>query len=195
MKEIISHIRTEDWAIQSNEDHQQGVALLASRFADEFGMAEWGRIIGLLHDKGKEKKAFQQHILKDSGKDSLIKVEGDYRHAYVGALIAKVLFPKCHLLMDNVLMGHHRGLYDDGDMKEVLKQRMPDDVTIDEINADLEIPRLEKPRDIHHLERMLYSCLVDADYLDTEAFMQPEQSKLRGKYDSLTMLEEKLEAY
>lgn len=195
MKEIISHIRTEDWAIQPNEEHQEGVSLMASKFAADFGMAEWGRVLGLLHDKGKEKKTFQQHILKESGKDPLIKVEGDYRHAYVGALIAKILFPKYHLLMDNVLMGHHRGLYDDGDMKEVLKQRMPDDVTIEKVKADLEIPRLEKSRDVHHLERMLYSCLVDADFLDTEAFMQPEQNKLRGKYDSLMVLEGKLEAY
>ena len=195
MKKIISHIRTEDWAIQSNEEHQQGVSLLASQFAGEFGMAEWGRVLGLLHDKGKEKKAFQQHILKESGKDLYIKVEGDYRHAYVGALIAKELFPKYHLLMDNALMGHHRGLYDDGDMKEVLKLQMPNDVTIDEINARLEVPRLEKPKDIHHLERMLYSCLVDADFLDTEVFMQPEQSKLRGNHESLKVLEGKLDAF
>lgn len=195
MKKIISHIRTEDWTIQSNEEHQQGVSLLTSRFAGEFGMAEWGRVLGLLHDKGKEKKAFQQHILKESGKDPYIKVEGDYRHAYVGALIAKELFPKYHLLMDNALMGHHRGLYDDGDMKEVLKLQMPNDVTIDEINARLEVPRLEKPKDIHHLERMLYSCLVDADFLDTEAFMQPEQSKLRGKHESMKVLEGKLDAF
>ena len=195
MKEIISHIRTEDWAIQPNEEHQEGVSLMASKFAADFGMAEWGRVLGLLHDKGKEKKAFQQHILKESGKEPLIKVDGDYRHAYVGALIAKQLFPKCYLLMINALMGHHRGLYDDGDMKEVLKQQVPDDVTIEKVMADLEIPRLEKSKDIHHLERMLYSCLVDADFLDTEAFMQPEQSRLRGEYDSLTILEEKLEAY
>lgn len=192
---IISHVRQIDGIVQSNEEHQRGVAELASKFASEFGMSEWGRVLGLLHDKGKEKKAFQQHIIKESALDSTIKVEGDYRHAYVGALIAKILFPKQHLLMDNALMGHHRGLYDDGDMKEVLKLQIPDDVTIDEINARLEIPRLEKPKDIHHLERMLYSCLVDADYLDTEAFMQPEQSKLRGNHESLKVLEGKLEAY
>ena len=195
MKEIISHIRTEDWAIQSNENHQQGVSMLASRFADEIGMAEWGRVLGLLHDKGKEKRAFQQHIIKESGLDSGVVVEGDYRHAYVGAILAKQLFPKHHMLMDNALMGHHRGLYDDGDMKEIMKSAIPDDVTINEFKADFEVLRLEKPKDIHHLERMLYSCLVDADFLDTEAFMQPEQSKLRGKYDSLQVLEEKLEAY
>lgn len=191
----ISHVRQPDMAIQSNEEHQQGVSELASKFAGEFGMSEWGRVLGLLHDKGKEKRAFQQHIIKESGLNPETRVDGDYRHAYVGALIAKELYPKFHLLMDNALMGHHRGLYDDGDMREIMKSPIPDEVTIDEINSDLEKPRVEKPKDIHHLERMLYSCLVDADFLDTEAFVQPEQSRLRGNHDSLTTLEKRLEAF
>ena len=192
---IISHVRQSDMAIQSNDEHQRGVAELASKFAEVFGMAEWGRVLGLLHDKGKEKKAFQHHIIKESGLDPKIKVDGDYRHAYVGALIATELFPNLHLLIDNALIGHHRGLYDDGDMRELMKSPIPDEVTVDEINAYLEKPRVEKPKDIHHLERMLYSCLVDADFLDTEAFMQPEQSRLRGDHDSLATLEKRLEAF
>lgn len=54
-------------AIQSNEDHQQGVAERAERFAAEFGMGEWGRVLGLLHDKGKEQQDFQTYIKKVSG--------------------------------------------------------------------------------------------------------------------------------
>ena len=193
--ETIAHVRAGDLTIQTNEEHQQGVARLAAKFAAEFGMAEWGRVLGLLHDKGKEKKAFQQHILKESGKEPLIKVEGDYRHAYVGALIAKQLFPKCYPLMINALMGHHRGLYDNGDMEKVLELEVPNDVNVERIDARLLVPCIGKPQDIHHLERMLYSCLVDADFLDTEAFMQLEQSKQRGRYDSLAVLEEKLDEY
>lgn len=193
---IISHVRQSDMAIQSNDEHQHGVVELASKFAGEFGMAEWGRVMGLLHDKGKEKRAFQQHIMKESGLDRQTSVDGDYRHAYVGALIAKKLFPKFHLLMDNALMGHHRGMYDDGDCKEIMKIQIPEDVSVDGIQARLEVPRLANPKkDVHHLERMLYSCLVDADFLDTEAFMQPEQSRLRGNHDSLVTLEKRLEAF
>lgn len=47
----ISHI-DENRNIQSNEEHQQGVATLASAFAADFGMGNCGRIMGLLHDKG-----------------------------------------------------------------------------------------------------------------------------------------------
>ncbi len=191
----ISHVRQSDLAIQTNEDHQQGVANKAAQFAEVFGMVEWGRVLGLLHDKGKEKKAFQQHIIKESGLDSDIKVDGDYRHAYVGALIAKKLFPQHHLLMDNTLMGHHRGMYDHGDMVEMLKLEIPKDVTTDSIQANLTIPQIGSPKDVHHLQRMLYSCLVDADYLDTEAFMMPEQSKLRGHHSTMKQLEETLELF
>ena len=49
-------------AIQSNEVHQLGVAKLAEDFASVFGMGEWGRIMGLLHDKGKEQKEWQSTL-------------------------------------------------------------------------------------------------------------------------------------
>lgn len=114
---IISHIRENNgkWLFQSNEEHQRGVADLASKFAESFGMAEWGRVLGLLHDVGKEKMAFQQHIMKESGYSPDTSVDGDFNHAYVGGLIAKILFPQATAILSNIIMGHHRGLYDDGD--------------------------------------------------------------------------------
>ena len=139
--------------------------------------------------------AFQQHIQKESGFKPDIKVEGDYRHAYVGALLAKQLLPKYHVLIDNALMGHHRGLYDHGEMIEMLKRPMPNEVSIEKVQANLTLPKVGSPKDIHHLQRMLYSCLVDADYLDTEAFMQPDQSKLRGGHSTIKQLEEKLDSF
>ena len=57
MAEFISHIYQDNvgcWIIQSNEEHSVGVARLAARFAGEFGMSEWGKVLGQLHDKGKE---------------------------------------------------------------------------------------------------------------------------------------------
>lgn len=46
------------------------------------------------------------------------------------------------------------------------------------------------------LTRMLFSCLVDADWLDTERFMSPEEAKKRGHdYDSIPTLLERLESH
>ena len=193
---VISHIKGTPghWTIQSNDNHQQGVALLASKFADSFGMSDWGKVLGLLHDIGKEKKAFQQHIMKESRYCPEAKVEGDSSHAYVGGLIARKLFPQATPILPNIIMGHHRGLYDDGDWKELLKQDIPVEVTIPRVEVELSMPRCVMAReDVHHLVRMLYSCLVDADYLDTEAFMAPEQAELRGAKATMSELCSRLE--
>lgn len=193
---IISHIRPDSFDTQSNEEHQEGVAKLAHQFADSFGMAEWGRVLGLLHDKGKEKNAFQQHIRKESGLEPNLHVDGDYNHAYVGALVTKYLFPKEWFFIANPIMGHHRGLYDDGDFKERMKQELPQEIRIDDIKTDLKFPTIKFEKwDLHHLERMLYSCLVDADYLDTESFMMPEQNRLRGSKSGMAELYQKLQSY
>lgn len=195
---VISHIKGQpgNWSIQSNDEHQRGVAKLAARFADAFGMSEWGRVLGLLHDLGKEKAAFQQHIKKESGYCPDIKVEGDSSHAYVGGIVARQLFPMAATVLSNIIMGHHRGLYDDGEWKELLKQEIPAEVNIPDVKAQLSAPsRQLAQEDFHHLVRMLYSCLVDADYLDTEAFMAPAQAKLRGSKATMTELCSKLEAH
>lgn len=189
----ISHLKQDDcgnWIFQYNEEHQKGVADLASRFASSFDMSEWGRILGLLHDKGKEQKTFQQHILKNSGCKPDMIVEGDYKHAYVGALVAKELFykPPFYQFIDNVLMGHHRGLYDDGERKEIMNKTIPSDVTLSSINANLTLPNISKKHDLHTVVRMLFSCLIDADRLDTERFMLPEQYALRKKKCSMSDL-------
>lgn len=74
MKDIkfISHLRMMDeisnkWLFQSNEEHSKGVAKLAASFAQKVGFEDWGVVMGLLHDKGKEQEGFQRYIRKVSG--------------------------------------------------------------------------------------------------------------------------------
>ena len=42
---------------------------------------------------------------------------------------------------------------------------------------------------------MLYSSLVDADFLDTEGFMEPGKTDARGQYPSLTELKARFDSY
>ena len=55
-KPLISHLRQNKenglWIIQSNDEHQKGVAEMAASFAGQFGLSSWGHALGLLHDKG-----------------------------------------------------------------------------------------------------------------------------------------------
>lgn len=185
---IISHVRQSDGTVQSNEKHQCGVAALASRFADGFGCGELAQIMGLLHDKGKEQKEWQQYIQG--------RVKSGPHHAYVGACIAQKQYSQIAPFIAQPIAGHHRGLYDHCDYVEVIKSAIPDDVTMGE-KIPFVFPKFPKMEnyDYHHLVRMLFSCLVDADSLDTESFMDPEQTKLRGCHTTMENLLGKMEQY
>ena len=196
--QIISHIRKEDLAIQTNKAHSCGVAERAELFTQALGMPGWGTFLGLLHDKGKEKKDFQTYIrlMNEFPADS--RTYQDKTHAYVGALLAKRLFPKGYHFVAYALAGHHAGMPDSYLLEELLKKDLPEEVSWDGL-PDVPSPPsyLEQmqPSDLNHLFRMLYSCLVDADYLDTENFMMPGQARLRNNQTSLADLLPKLEVY
>lgn len=211
MDSIISHIKRnkdnpERWEVQTNQEHCRNVAELARDFASEFGMGDFGYVMGSLHDKGKEKHEFQEYIQDVNGIPEHKKWTQDGKaHAYVGGLIAKEIFGQVYPLIGNPIMGHHRGLYDYADLIEEEQKRIPTEIEIPRKEGySVSLPSRFQPsnlqqKDFHHIERMLYSCLVDADYLDTEQFMQPEQAALRGSKtkvkDLLPMLEKHLSSF
>ena len=193
------------WHIQSNEEHLEGVAKLAESFANEFGMGSWGRVLGLLHDKGKEQKTFQEYIMKNSGFRPELRVSGEHYHAFVGGLLAKSIYGNgSKSLLCNQIMSHHSGLHDYCDIEDTLKKNIPSDV-----NRCVEKIPLNRPPfsfstikgckgmtpDANHLSRMLFSCLVDADYLDTELFMDEESARKRMNDIKLEALLPLFEAY
>lgn len=192
---MIAHLKIEsDLVIQSIEDHRDHVADLAGQFADAFSSGSLAYMAGWLHDKGKERDSFQNYIRKENGLPTNGKAVGEHDHAFVGGLIAAQK-PLHSLLLANIIMGHHRGLYDDDALKDEIKRRtIPQEIKIDPLPISLSSPRIRlRPENLHHYVRLLFSCLVDADRLDTEAFMRPDQSRLRGQGDSLPVLLERLE--
>lgn len=193
---MIAHLKLEpETIIQSIEDHRDHVADLASNFAEAFGSGSLAYLAGWLHDKGKERDSFQNYIRKENGLPTNGKAIGEHEHAFVGGLIAAQK-PLHSLHLANIIMGHHRGLYDEDALKEAIKRRtVPKEIKIDPLPISPSSPHIQlRPEDLHHYVRMLFSCLVDADRLDTEAFMNPSQALLRGHGDSLPVLLERLEA-
>ena len=211
-KQVISHLYQDDrgeWIIQTNEEHQKGVAELAAAFAGQFGYSSWGYSLGLLHDKGKERNAFQQYIRKANGlpvTDN--KIYKEHNHAFVGGILARKLMGMSVLnLLTNQIISHHSGLHDYSDIETILQEKqLPEEIDRKSIVLDKvqlikelsEAPLAKQKIDLkhfHHLSRMLFSCLVDADRLDTEHFMNVESWQKRGCASTLAELLPELEMY
>ena len=131
MKPVISHLFQDNngrWHIQTNENHLNGVAELASSFADSIHLKEFGYAMGILHDKGKESNQFQSYIRTVSGYDPQRNAPYRVGHAYVGAVLAKKCLGSISDVITNQIAGHHRGLYDNCDLKPELDLNIPEGV-------------------------------------------------------------------
>ncbi|MDE5986604.1 MAG: CRISPR-associated helicase Cas3' [Prevotella sp.] len=208
---VISHLYNENgrWIIQTNDEHQKGVAEMATCFTRQFGLSSWGYALGMFHDKGKERVAFQQYIRKKNGLSVTDqKSYGEHYHAFVGGILAMNLMGRSVLnLLANQVISHHTGLHDYVDVERVLEERqLPTEISIKSGSVDksLLLKELsESPfskykvdkKHFHHLSRMLFSCLVDADRLDTERFMDVVSWSKRGCSSAMTELLPKLEDY
>ena len=161
---------------QSVKDHLQGTADLAEEFAAKFWKADWGYCCGMLHDIGKYSLEFQRKIHEN------LNTQVD--HSTAGAKVCEKL-DGCYWLLTYCIAGHHAGLPDLGrkglpsSLLERLDKRLCD---YSAFEKEIEIPQITTPpitmdpeKDPHFalsvFIRMLYSCLVDADFLDTERFM------------------------
>jgi CRISPR-associated endonuclease/helicase Cas3 len=185
----------EKW--QLLEEHLQNVEKLAGVFAEEFGSKEWGALAGLWHDVGKYGNSFQEMLLRENGFETDPSLHlGKVVHSNVGGHLAQLkMDPGFDRILCWIIMGHHAGLTDFGSdnvgSKSLeVKMRSPKNSeciikTIPEVlinKQKLEIPMIlqRKPQaDISFFIRMLFSCLVDADFLDTEKFMSNEKYNLR----------------
>ncbi|OHB31475.1 MAG: CRISPR-associated endonuclease Cas3'', partial [Desulfuromonadaceae bacterium GWC2_58_13] len=175
-----------DW--QPLEDHLREVARLAEEFASPFNSENWAWNAGRLHDLGKATNAFQAYLLRSNGfDDSSYDSDGSTsNHASAGAAWAIEEKGKCiGKVLAYLCAGHHAGLPDwdtDNTGNAALSCRLQEGErnleTIREsaksVAAQLKDasrpPQFVGYQDFHLWIRMLFSCLVDADYLDTERF-------------------------
>lgn len=180
----------EQW--QPLERHLENVANLAGKFAREFDAEEWGRLAGGSHDLGKGTLSWQAYLRHANGilDDFANSYSGRVEHAVVGARELFAHSQEAGKLLAYCLAGHHGGLpnWEDSplaSLKSRLRGKHPQlavPVRVPTFPADLpfETNGRRLGYQLQFFGRMLFSCLVDADYLDTEEALDAKRSRLRS---------------
>lgn len=188
----LAHI-SDDKRNQSLLEHLEGTAKLAGDFADVFACGAWGYGCGYLHDIGKYSQKFQARLHGGAITD----------HATAGA---KELYKTNNYIGAYCISGHHSGLLDGGSTADVggqatlqgRMQKILEDYSV--FKTEIKLPDFPpitlKPLGkggytYSFLIRMLFSCLVDADCLDTEYFMTNGTIQ-RDSFDTIETLFERL---
>ena len=199
-------------------DHLAGTARRSELFGTAFGAGNFGRLVGWLHDVGKCSCIFSAYLKTcASDGDGVAKALFPTRdHKMAGAILAQQAHSKWGCLLATAILGHHGGMPDLSESVSRMKE-VRDDPSLAETfavaSAELVLPGfsdLAHPawldeaisrspagygiaRDVEMYMRFVFSTLVDADWLDTEAHFSPENMELRGTDRGLTGLLERFE--
>lgn len=207
---FVGHSPDSNGVWQSLRHHTLQVATLAAGFAESFGCRELAWWAGLAHDLGKYSPEFQQYLRDCSDAKRLGHTPpkpGSAPHKQAGAQWAE---PELGAIFALAILGHHGQVPSRAEAKAALKTVTPDALEVILERARLDCPELfEDIRPIRELQkrlcpdpisaeflaRMIYSCLVDADSLDTENHFNPRDFQLRqSPFPSLTEMRDRLRA-
>lgn len=157
--------------------HLAAVGLTAARFSAAFGAEAAAEAMGRLHDIGKCSAAYQRYIRQDGG------AQKGPDHSTAGAKEAVGAYGMAGRMMAFGVAGHHGGLMDGARLSERLDKVLEDYAAWpDHVGA---LPDAAQVRacvvpggrnaispafSLAFRARMLFSSLVDADFLETERF-------------------------
>ena len=203
----LGHLDEKTGRAQLLRDHLTGVADLAGRFAAAFGEEEMGRLLGLYHDVGKYSREFQAYIR--AGEAEKKRRRGSVDHSTAGAQEIAKLRQGAAAPLAFCIAGHHAGIPNRGERADpegaatllgrLKRKGLPDYRAYrTENDAPAAVPSVlyaqvaaeAFPAMLY--TRMLFSCLVDADFLDTEDFMAAGKVGREG-FASLDTLLERLQ--
>ena len=187
---------------QTIEEHLKGVANFSEQFGKEFSSGKFAKIAGYFHDLGKYSQEFQNRLINNGEKVDHATAGAQFIYELYGAQFGK--------LMSYAIAGHHSGLPNgnEGEASD-LKNRLQKEVCEYKKNIDIKCEQSELTNkdipfenldiidgfDLSFFIRMVFSCLVDADFLDTEYFMDTEKTENRKGYLPLDILQEKLDSH
>lgn len=181
---IVGHSPNQNGVWHLLADHLEATAALAAEFGASFGLSEPAWWAGLWHDIGKASCTFQEYLhaaANDAARAKAIFPNRDHKTS--GAAWAA---KHCFTPGAFAIFGHHGGLPGAAQLREILEPNLKDgDViardedVIARVAATLSAPLTPAgpvPWPGDHTDalasemwiRMLASCLVDADFLDTE---------------------------
>lgn len=184
---------------QTIAEHLENTATMSGKLASKFNARDFGYACGILHDLGKYSGKFQQKL-----KGSILSVD----HSTAGAQESISLYGRgIGRILAYCIAGHHSGLPNfgtaastEGTLYARLNKEIEDysayrrelDLSSIKNISGLPIKSIERHQGftLSFFIRMLYSCLVDADFLDTENYMA-ETIKHRGNNVSIYQLESK----
>lgn len=191
-----------DW--ESMGEHESRVADLCMAFLGQIdpSLQSWGDLLGRWHDLGKYSNEFQSYLhaandlLAELPDIHRAEVSGRVDHSTAATQWAVESFGQIGKLLAYVFAGHHAGLpdWDDGRSQSGLKQRLKKAIPNWSSNAPPELvsmtrpimPKFAKTSDPEvaafraaFFIRMIFSALVDADFLATESFMSPDRLEQR----------------
>jgi CRISPR-associated endonuclease/helicase Cas3 len=198
------------------KEHLLAVGALAGRFAQNFG-ADWAELAGIWHDLGKYRPGFQRYLTVANNPDGHIegRVNGrEKTHSAAGALWAIQQLnqpnglPLGHVLA-YLIAGHHAGL---ADWHSGLNERLKNADSQEELKSALAAVPPEHHSILHRTlpappripggeagfalwVRLLFSCLVDADFLDTEAYFDAGKPARRSGFPTLAQMLAALDAH
>ncbi len=180
---------------QTLHDHQSETARRAACFAQCFSSSDWASNAALLHDLGKIAEDFQKKLKKATGLDCENESISRVNHSGAGAAYAEERFAgPFGRTLAYLVMGHHAGLPDyecdktgngafvariEEARKDLNAIRPRADEFVTGMKDLSKFPPFVSPRNYHLWVRMLFSCLVDADWLDTERVMDSAKHEQR----------------
>lgn len=219
VKDYVAHVRLNPdgtWATpHSLRDHLVETACLARSMASKFQSGDWAGLAAIAHDVGKGRDVWQNYIRRKSGYEALeAHLEGKagkIPHAIFGVgLVEQEHGRVISKILSYCIAGHHRGLPDwssgYGVGSSALCHQLSHVEAIGSLPSFMRplIKDMPSPRppfafgsglDMSLWIRMLFSCLVDSDFLDTERYMDHKKGVLRGGYEPIGSLLLRLEAF